>query len=140
MNPSLIEDLSRVDLLEAQLECAQVRAVILGHPIHRVVHDLHDLLHLRLGAAVEVAQAPGLLVGAVEVLAGAVLHRVGVGALKVTVERVFKFIITYQIQEICIILRYQPCRARVKDVHDASSPPPRRLVTRPRGSYGGRGA
>ena len=75
MNPSLIEDLSRVDLLEAQLECAKVRTIVLWHPIHRVVHDLHDLLHLRLGAAVKVAQASGLLVAAVEVLARAVLHR-----------------------------------------------------------------
>ena len=106
MNSSLVEDLSRVDLLEAQLEGAQVRAVILGHPLHRVVHDLHDLLHLRLGAAVEVAQASGLLVGAVEVLAGAVLHRVGVGALKVTVERIYLMLILWVLFDLLLLLTW----------------------------------
>ena len=108
MNPSsLVEDLSRVDLLEAQLECAEVRAVILGHPLHGVVHDLHDLLHLRLGAGVEVAQASGLLVGAVEVLARAVLHRVGVGALKVTAEKINLMMIDWVLFELLLLLTWK---------------------------------
>ena len=65
----LVEDLGRGMCLEAQLETAQVRAVIFRHSVHRVVHNLHDLLQFRLGTGVKVSPTTALLGGAVKVLA-----------------------------------------------------------------------